>query len=323
MDPPALLVAEAAPGGVQGWISAIGISLLLGISTVVWMRYYGNPLLQEDKTEDDEEEEEERVTQEIPPEHMPKDGIFTIKSLKRFDGFDLPICMGVCGEVVNVSSSSNIQPGQQGYGKLWAGNDATYSLATLSLNAEDADKLDYTLEDFTPEQQKALAGWYKHFTTKYPVIGTMKEYTGWDFSTIHELAKNETPFASSQKATGDSKKGDSTKVEKATAEKDAAEKPAAENAARDEAESSAQANSSARESREKELEFSTGEKIQIPEDAQVLRRGCRVTISGLDVSKNGRQGTLVDFNAQKVKFEVMMIDTAELEFFGPEHLIVI
>lgn len=303
MDPATPPLPEAASS--SGWFPAIVVSLILGIGTVIWLRVLGNPLLQKakDDAKEEEEEEEERVTQEIPPEHMPKDGIFTIKSLKRFNGLDLPICMGVCGEVVNVSSSSNIEPGQAGYGKLWAGNDATYSLATLSLKPEDADKLDYKLEDFTADQQKALAGWYKHFTTKYPIIGRMKEYEGWDFSSIHKLAENETPFASSQKAKGDSNKEDTKQIEKATAE-------------------SSQRGSSAREGRASEVELANGEKIQVPENAKVLSSGCGVTLAGLDEASNGRRGILMKFRPEKKKFEVFMSDTGEVEYFDHANLIV-
>lgn len=114
--------------------------------------------------------------------------------LKRFDGRKgTPLCLAVCGKVVDVSASENIKFGE-GYGKLWAGSDATWALATLSLKAEDANKLDFSLSDLTKDQCTALSGWYKHFTTKYEVVGRLKEYDGWDFSTIHEEAKSQTPF---------------------------------------------------------------------------------------------------------------------------------
>lgn len=127
------------------------------------------------------------------PANLPEDGIFTLMLLDRFNGVTGPLCMGVCGKVIDVSSSENITVGE-GYGKLWAGRDATYSLATLSLKPEHANILDYKLEQFTPEQHKALAGWYKHFTTKYKVVGRLKEYDGWDFSSIEKEAESQTPF---------------------------------------------------------------------------------------------------------------------------------
>mmetsp|Transcript_15914 Transcript_15914/g.40509 ORF Transcript_15914/g.40509 Transcript_15914/m.40509 type:complete len:245 (-) Transcript_15914:194-928(-) len=129
------------------------------------------------------------------PEAFPEDGVFDLKTLARFDGVKNPICMAVCGKVIDVSSSDNIKHGE-GYGKLWAGKDATYSLATLSLKEEDANTLNFKLSDFTEDQHKALAGWYKHFTTKYNVIGRLKEYEGWDWTSIEEEAKHQKPFAS-------------------------------------------------------------------------------------------------------------------------------
>merc|ERR1711974_197597 len=101
---------------------------------------------------------------------------------------ELPMCVGICGKVVDVSSSKNFTPGQ-GYGGLWAGSDSTLAMATVSLKPESVNRLDFRLEDFEELQTKALAGWYKHFTTKYPTVGRLKEYDGWDFSSIENLAK--------------------------------------------------------------------------------------------------------------------------------------
>ena len=39
--------------------------------------------------------------------------------------------------------------------------------------------LDFTLAQFTEDQRKALAGWYKHFTVRYPVVGRLREYVAW------------------------------------------------------------------------------------------------------------------------------------------------
>ncbi|CAL1129792.1 unnamed protein product [Cladocopium goreaui] len=124
---------------------------------------------------------------------VPPDGIFDLELLGLFNGKTGPIFMGVCGKVVNVSSSENIKVGE-GYGRLWAGKDATYALAVLSLKPEDANKLDFTLKQFTDEQRTALAGWYKHFTARYPVVGRLREYDGWDFSDIEKEAEKQRPF---------------------------------------------------------------------------------------------------------------------------------
>lgn len=99
-----------------------------------------------------------------------------------------------------------------GYGDLWAGADATYALATLSLAKEDANRrvvafeigfgrLDWTMEQFSEEQLRALSAWPErsiegigevqgwavhstvtarksYFDQKYPVVGVLKEYEG-------------------------------------------------------------------------------------------------------------------------------------------------
>ncbi|OLP74051.1 hypothetical protein AK812_SmicGene46522, partial [Symbiodinium microadriaticum] len=46
-----------------------------------------------------------------------------------------------------------------GYGDLWAGSDATFALATLSLEKKDRNRLDWTMEQFNDQQLKALAAW--------------------------------------------------------------------------------------------------------------------------------------------------------------------
>ncbi|CAK0854411.1 unnamed protein product [Prorocentrum cordatum] len=78
------------------------------------------------------------------------------------NGVDLPMCLGVCGVVVDVSSSQNFRPGH-GYGKLWGGRDCTWAMAKTSLKAEDVGRFDWKLEDLNEGSFSALAGWYKHY----------------------------------------------------------------------------------------------------------------------------------------------------------------
>jgi predicted heme/steroid binding protein len=295
MAPPVSPLPEASVvASASSWTSAaLIISVFVGLATVGLIAYAHNDAKTKkssDKAQEEAEEDddfEEGVTQEIPPEKMPEGGIFTMKSIEPFNGVELPMCMGVCGEVVNVSSSGNIRPGA-GYGKLWAGRDATYSLATLSLDANDANRMDFKLEDFTADQQKALAGWYKHFTTKYPVIGKMKEYEGWDFSTIHEQAKSEKPFAPAS-GSGDSAKDTepASKTEQPT--------PKAEEA--------------------------NAAPAELPENAQVFRKGARVqVINQADQLNHGRIGILQGFEVTRNCFEVQMEDTHDAEYFAPSSL---
>jgi len=131
-------------------------------------------------------------------ESFPADGVWDLDKLAKFNGAVNPLCLGVCGKIVDCSSSENIKYNEGAYGTLWAGNDATYSLATLSLEKKDVNKFDFKLSDLTAEQHKALAGWYKHFTTKYNVVGTLKEWEGFDFSSVFEEAKSQTPFGAAK-----------------------------------------------------------------------------------------------------------------------------
>jgi predicted heme/steroid binding protein len=118
---------------------------------------------------------------------LPPGGVFDLQELSRWDGVQLPMCIGVCGFVVDVSSSGNFVP-NFGYGKLWAGKDTTWAMATVSLKAHDANKFDFQLDDLEELQLKSLAGWYKHFTSKYRTVGTLKELKNWNFSSVEKAA---------------------------------------------------------------------------------------------------------------------------------------
>lgn len=112
---------------------------------------------------------------------LPADRVFTLETLAQWDGIKLPMCVAVCGRVVDVSSSMNFTP-VFGYGKLWGGRDASYALAHASLKAEDANVLEWDLEELGDQQKDSLKSFYKHFIEKYPMIGTLKEYEFRDFS---------------------------------------------------------------------------------------------------------------------------------------------
>lgn len=115
---------------------------------------------------------------------VPADGVFTAEALAAWDGVTLPMCFGLCGSVYDVSSSENFVPGF-GYGKLWAGKDGTYGLGRNRLVPDDANTFSWSLEeDFSDEERHVLASWHKHFSGRYPVVGTLKEYEGRDWSAI-------------------------------------------------------------------------------------------------------------------------------------------
>lgn len=293
------LASSAAQGGGETpWtMVAATLTLLLGAVTVfLWHGSRppprGSGARMPEVQEQEEEEEPEHVHQDVPPELMPEGGIFTTESLARLDGAPHPLCMGVCGVVVNVSASQSIRPGTAGYGALWAGRDATYSLATLSLKPEDASKSDYKLSDFTDEQKKALAGWYKHFTTKYQIIGRMREYDGWDFSEIEELAKDQTPF-------GLGKEG-----EEAAPESDAAA-PESDTATSDTSAPQAPA--------------------ELPAGAQVFKKGARLQLRNLESApeKNGLEGILEGFSKETGRFIVKLDSSDETILVKPDNLLIL
>eukprot|EP00929_Paragymnodinium_shiwhaense_P007687 TRINITY_DN111596_c0_g1_i1.p1 TRINITY_DN111596_c0_g1~~TRINITY_DN111596_c0_g1_i1.p1 ORF type:complete len:308 (+),score=97.79 TRINITY_DN111596_c0_g1_i1:80-1003(+) len=254
---------------------------LLSVAFILWRRS------RETKSDEDDEEREAELERAKAEERrrrgaeaMPKDGVFTIPLLGKFDGLELPLCLGVCGKVVDVSSSENIKPGD-GYGKLWSGRDATWALATLSLKSDDANRLDFKVSDFTEDQHKALAGWYKHFTTKYPVVGRLKEYEGWDFSSVEEAAKAERPFgAAAEMGQG---------IEPKAAESAAAPAPAPAPAEE--------------------------EQVVLKRGCTVVVKQCED-----DAALVGATGTLVDFVATKGRFEVKLADGRGTHLFKPSEI---
>jgi hypothetical protein len=94
------------------------------------------------------------------------------------------MCIAICGIVVDVSSSDNFVP-DFGYGKLWAGKDTTWAMATVSLKAHDVNRFDFEVKDLNADQLKALRGWYQHFKAKYRQVGTLREHRDWDFSLVY------------------------------------------------------------------------------------------------------------------------------------------
>lgn len=126
-----------------------------------------------------------------------REGVFTLGELSKCNGEDKgPMYIGVYGKIIDVSSSENFKS-DAGYGKLWAGRDATYCLAKMSLKPADCNKLDWNFDDFSEAEQKALDGWVKHFWSKYPAVGTLKEYEGRDMSQLPRRLQpgEEAPFS--------------------------------------------------------------------------------------------------------------------------------
>jgi predicted heme/steroid binding protein len=270
--------------------SALPIAIALTVctfSTALFLWYWQRTAKSE-KSSDAKKPEGANTTEipcvsgDIPTPAAPKDGVFTVESLAKFDGEQLPMCLGICGQVVNVSSSENFKPGQ-GYGKLWAGKETTYAMAKVSLTPVDANRFDWKLEDFTDQERTALAGWYKHFTTKYPIVGTLKEYDGWDFSAVFEEAKTQTPFGAEGPPQDSSESG----AETANPVENAAEATAKD-----------------------------------AQEGLVLRPGARVLLKGLTgrAELNGEVGVLKDYIADKGRFAIEIQNGTETVLVKPSNL---
>ncbi|CAE7788650.1 CYB2 [Symbiodinium sp. CCMP2592] len=138
-----------------------------------------------------QEEEDDRGLQFTPQfeeELKATNGVFTLESLQRWNGVQLPMLISICGVVVDVSPSENFIP-TFGYGKLWAGKDCTWAMATVSLKAEDANRFDWKVQELEDMHFKSLAGWYGHFTNKYRQVGILEELKDWDFAAVKAEAK--------------------------------------------------------------------------------------------------------------------------------------
>jgi len=126
----------------------------------------------------------------FPPKDLPENNIFTLESLQEWDGVNAKMFLAVCGIVLDVSISENFVP-EHGYGKLWAGRDATFALAKMSLDPSHANKLDWTFDDFSILERKSLKSWRAHFMKKYDQVGTLKEYNDRNFSPLDDIQSDD------------------------------------------------------------------------------------------------------------------------------------
>lgn len=78
--------------------------------------------------------------------------------------------------VFDVSSGRDFYGPGAGY-HVFVGRDATYGLATSSL---DPDKLDGDLDSLTQSQKDTHIQWYEKYVSKYPIVGHLvsDKYTG-------------------------------------------------------------------------------------------------------------------------------------------------
>jgi heme oxygenase len=81
------------------------------------------------------------------------------------------IIMSLGGELLDVSAGRDMYGPGGGY-SLLAGHDVTRCLATMSLEPEDLDDLDW--QPTSPEDEQALANWQEKLKAKYPVAGKLR-----------------------------------------------------------------------------------------------------------------------------------------------------
>ncbi|KAI3379975.1 hypothetical protein SNEBB_010427 [Seison nebaliae] len=94
----------------------------------------------------------------------------TLEELKIFNGIDNPrIFLAADGIIYDVTSASPYY-GPNGPYSLFAGNDCTYLLATMSVNPEDVKK-NYCKSDFDKDEMETLENWIERFKEKYRIVG--------------------------------------------------------------------------------------------------------------------------------------------------------
>jgi predicted heme/steroid binding protein len=95
----------------------------------------------------------------------------TLNELSLFDGKDgHPIYFSANGSVYDVSDSEMFKTAYS----VWAGKDATVSLATMSLEPEDANSPEW--HNLTEEELETLRSWTHYFNEKYIIKGHLVEF---------------------------------------------------------------------------------------------------------------------------------------------------
>jgi predicted heme/steroid binding protein len=107
--------------------------------------------------------------------------ILTKDELSTFTGLTVPalsnrihpqIFVSVRGSIFDVSYGGFHLYGPGGPYHVFAGKDASRSLAIMSMESHDLESSD--LSDLTEEQRVALSKWYTTFDKKYPLVGALK-----------------------------------------------------------------------------------------------------------------------------------------------------
>ena len=100
-----------------------------------------------------------------------KTGI-TLAELSRFDGREgRPLYFSAGGNVYDASSSEMFRTAYP----QWAGKDATFALATMSLSP-DAVNNTANWHNLSKEETETLASWVHYFGEKYVIKGRLVDY---------------------------------------------------------------------------------------------------------------------------------------------------
>jgi predicted heme/steroid binding protein len=107
--------------------------------------------------------------------------ILTKEELSSFSGSTVstpsnrihpPVFVSVRGSIFDVSYGGYHLYGPEGPYHVFAGKDASRSLAMMSMELSDLESSD--LSDLTDEQREGLSKWYATFEKKYPIVGAFK-----------------------------------------------------------------------------------------------------------------------------------------------------
>eukprot|EP00659_Diplonema_papillatum_P003425 gene3425-5360_t len=104
----------------------------------------------------------------------------TLGELARLDGGGHRTYFAGAGFVFDASGSEAFRRAYP----AWAGRDASYSLATMSLAAEDVGRTDWG--SLTDKERRVLDDWGAYFMQRFPCIATLSE---WDAFVVADAAR--------------------------------------------------------------------------------------------------------------------------------------
>merc|ERR1719334_768849 len=107
----------------------------------------------------------------MPSTNESNNKMLTLEILGKYNGEnDTPMYVSIKGTIFDVSSKKELF-GPGGSYSIFSGKDASYSLAKMSLNPDDTNKFEFTLNEV---EQKTLDDWVIYFTKRYPIVGQLK-----------------------------------------------------------------------------------------------------------------------------------------------------